>query len=273
LLREQEQRLLHEQEQRLLHEQERRRSEATRAQSEGLATRVFDRGSNPSPSNIEVPRDNPPPATISSLHALPSNVDPVESPSAAPPRAERLGTGIPSNPGEPAHTEPTQRLDTLQDFTLQTIERQLATFIGPLAKIMVRRAASKAANSDELYAILAATLERDADRLAFLSSKAGLTHGRAQGQPRIEPAQSTAQGTTAQGAPLTSSYSLELTPAVIDQAARLLAPYVGPISAVLVRKAAKRADNLRALYLLLAEHVEAGARRVRFLRDAGFPDA
>jgi hypothetical protein len=187
-------------------------------------------------------------------------------------RAEGPGTRMPSIPVAPANTEPTQQWDTLQDFTLQTIEKQLATFIGPLAKLMVRRAASKATNSDELYAMLAASLERDADRLAFLSGKAELTHGRAKGQPRIEPPQ-----VPAQAAPLTptstSSFSLELTPAAIDQAARVLAPYVGPISAVLVRKAAKRADSLRGLYLLLAEHVEAGARRVRFLREAGFPDA
>jgi hypothetical protein len=47
---------------------------------------------------------------------------------------------------------------------------------------------------------------------------------------------------------------------------------MGPISGVLVRKAAKRADSLRGLYRLLAEHVEPGTKRVRFLQDAGFPD-
>jgi len=236
-----------EDEQRPPREQEQRRSETGRSQSEGLATRIFVHGNNASPSNIEVPRDSLEPA---------------------PPRGERPAAGMPSGSVEPANIEPTQRWDTLQDFTLQTIERQLATFIGPLAKILVKRAASKATNSDELYALLAESLERDADRLAFLSGKAKLTPDKAKGQPRIESPQ-----LSAEGAPLTSSSPLELTPAAIDQAARVLAPYVGPISAVLVRKAAKRADSLRSLYLLLAEHVEAGARRVRFLRDAGFPDA
>jgi serine/threonine-protein kinase len=157
---------------------------------------------------------------------------------------------------------------TLQDSTLQTVERQLATFIGPLAKILVKRAASKATNSDELYTMLAGSLERDADRRAFLSGKAKLPHEKAKVQPGVDSEQ-----VSAQGAPLTAPSSLELTPEAIDQAARVLAPHVGPISAVLVRKAAKRADSLRSLYLLLAEHVEAGARRIRFLRDAGFPDA
>jgi serine/threonine-protein kinase len=63
-----------------------------------------------------------------------------------------------------------------------------------------------------------------------------------------------------------------LTPAAIDRASRTLARYVGPISAVLAKRAAKRADNLRAFYLLLAESLEAESDRASFLRDAGLPD-
>jgi nucleotidyltransferase/DNA polymerase involved in DNA repair len=63
---------------------------------------------------------------------------------------------------------------------------------------------------------------------------------------------------------------IELTPAAIDRVARMLARYVGPISGVLAKRAAQRADSLRALYLLLAEHVESKADRDRFLRDGGF---
>jgi len=53
----------------------------------------------------------------------------------------------------------------------------------------------------------------------------------------------------------------------------MLAYYVGPISGVLAKKAAQRADSLRTLYLLLAEHVESKQERDRFLRDASFPRA
>ena len=62
-------------------------------------------------------------------------------------------------------------------------------------------------------------------------------------------------------------------PAAIAQAARLLAPYVGPIANVLAKRAAPRADSLRAFYLLLAEYVESKNDRASFLRAAGFPDA
>jgi hypothetical protein len=62
----------------------------------------------------------------------------------------------------------------------------------------------------------------------------------------------------------------EITAAAIERAARLLAPYVGPISGVITKKAAQRADSLGTFYLLLAEYVEDANERQRFLRNAGF---
>ncbi len=70
-----------------------------------------------------------------------------------------------------------------------------------------------------------------------------------------------------------TSFRDELTPAAVDRASRLLAPYVGPISGVLAKRAAKQADNLRGLYLSLAESLETQGERESFLRDAGFSDS
>jgi hypothetical protein len=53
----------------------------------------------------------------------------------------------------------------------------------------------------------------------------------------------------------------------------MLARHIGPISTALARKAARRAGSVRALYLLLADHVESKKERARFLRDAGFPNS
>jgi tetratricopeptide (TPR) repeat protein len=152
--------------------------------------------------------------------------------------------------------------------TLRAAERQLATFIGPLAKIIVKKAASRTSNPDEFYALLAASLERQADREAFLARKIKSSPswtmtlsgpGSALG---AEPA-----------VPPTAGSGVELTAAVIDRAARLLARHVGPIAWVLAKKAARRADSVRTLYLLLADHVESKSERARFLRDAGFPES
>jgi len=73
--------------------------------------------------------------------------------------------------------------------------------------------------------------------------------------------------------PSAALHEAELTPDSIRHAAELLARYVGPISQILAERAAKRADSLRALYLILGEHLKDGPERARFLREAGFPEA
>jgi eukaryotic-like serine/threonine-protein kinase len=73
--------------------------------------------------------------------------------------------------------------------------------------------------------------------------------------------------------PADDASAVELTAAVIDHAARMLARHIGPISRVLAKKAARRAHSVRAFYLLLADHVEGKTERMRFLQDAGFPES
>jgi hypothetical protein len=47
----------------------------------------------------------------------------------------------------------------------------LAAFIGPIAKVVVKRAADRCSSVDELYAVVAAEINSDKDRSKFLSSK------------------------------------------------------------------------------------------------------
>jgi serine/threonine protein kinase len=151
---------------------------------------------------------------------------------------------------------------------LGPIERYLATFLGPMASIIVQRAASKAKDQNELFAILASTIPSPKDRQAFMARKDELLEGVAQIQPVKEI--STAKGALQPSAALGEA---ELTPDSIRRAAELLALYVGPISRILTERAVKRADSLRALYLILGEHLKDGAERARFLREAGFPES
>ena len=61
----------------------------------------------------------------------------------------------------------------------------------------------------------------------------------------------------------------ELNPAEIDKAAELAARYLGPISRILAERAARRADSLPGLYMILAGHLKE-TERAQFLRDAGY---
>ncbi|PYX38554.1 MAG: hypothetical protein DMG81_11460, partial [Acidobacteria bacterium] len=111
---------------------------------------------------------------------------------------------------------------------LRAIEKDLAVFLGPLARIMVKRAAAKTKNLDELCKLLGQSLERDEDRDAFLQQQNTRSRSRAKTQaipevPAMVPA------TTAVN-PLSP---LGITPDAIDHAAKMLAAHVGPISMVL----------------------------------------
>ena len=154
-----------------------------------------------------------------------------------------------------------------QEETLRTVEKQLAAFIGPLARIVIKKAAAKTTDLKELYDLLAASLERAADREAFLAGKVQSTKP---GQPPSDPKPLRSPSMTAPASPGGQS---ELTSAVIDLAARRLARHVGPISTVLAKRAAQQTGSLHAFYLLLAEHMENKVDRDRFLRDAGFPES
>lgn len=155
-----------------------------------------------------------------------------------------------------------------QEESLRTVERQLASFVGSLAKILVKKAASRTTDLEELYSILSASLDSEADREAFLARKAELHKEYTKVHSPREPLQP--GGLTA---PLHPGSQDELTPASITHAAQLLARHVGPLAGVLAKRAAPRADSLHSLYLLLAEHVENKKERSRFLRDGGFPES
>ena len=77
---------------------------------------------------------------------------------AAAPKAE------PPKPAAPAAS-------TWEPSVLRTVERQLAAFVGPLARMIVREAASRSQNVDELYSIAAESLEKDDDRKLFLAGR------------------------------------------------------------------------------------------------------
>jgi serine/threonine-protein kinase len=78
--------------------------------------------------------------------------------------------------------------------TLRTVERQLAAFIGPLARVVVKEAASKTADLNELYELAAESLGSPEEQKAFLARQpAGAsseTKGELSRRPRSEGTES-----------------------------------------------------------------------------------
>jgi serine/threonine protein kinase len=173
-------------------------------------------------------------------------------------------------PSKPISSSAKVKLDAQekQGEALKPIEKYLATFLGPMAGIIVQRTAAEARDPKEMFALLAAKLPSKKDRDAFLARRDELLKG-------FAPIQTRDEGSGAGSASRTSTAprEAEITPDSIRRAAQLLARYMGPISRVLTERAVTRADNLRSLYLILGEHLQDRAERARFLLEAGFPES
>jgi serine/threonine protein kinase len=123
------------------------------------------------------------------------------------------------------------------DATLGTIERELATHIGPIARHLVRSAAQKASSVEELREMLAQGIDQPALRSRF----------------RAEPATAPAPRT-------------DIAPTVVQQAERELTRRLGPIARVLVKRALTTAHSPDDLWETLATHIERDVDRRSFLQ-------
>jgi serine/threonine-protein kinase len=142
---------------------------------------------------------------------------------------------------------------------LAQIEQQLVIYLGPVAKILVRKTALRVGSPKELIQQLAAAIPGEQDPLMFQRRLRALAGGTVTGL-----------GTGATSASARGSHmSGALGPfdqAFLEDARRDLAVHVGPIAKVLVKQVASKARNPRELYQQLAEHIPTPAERAAFLK-------
>jgi hypothetical protein len=62
-------------------------------------------------------------------------------------------------------------LKTWDPAVLENVRKDLAVFVGPMAKVLVSRAARNARNLEDLYRVLATEIASLADREKFLRSQ------------------------------------------------------------------------------------------------------
>jgi hypothetical protein len=137
-------------------------------------------------------------------------------------------------------------------------ERRLAACIGPLARVIVRRAAESARSVDELCRAIAEAIPDPADRASFLAAapveSAPEAPAALAGGHREPPPAATAR-----------SGELKLSEAELSAAEQRLAKYIGPLAGVLVRKAARAAVDRRDFYARLGASIASPADRAAFL--------
>jgi serine/threonine-protein kinase len=147
----------------------------------------------------------------------------------------------------------------LDPETVVEAEKALANHIGPIARILVKKAAGTATSQMQLYEAVAGSIADETARSAFLRRAAATASG--------EGSQS---GTTGTRAPTQSGPPV--TPEAMAAAQEALTFFLGPIARILVRKAAEVARGEAAFHELLEAHLPREEDRTAFrrrLRNAG----
>lgn len=116
----------------------------------------------------------------------------------------------------------------------------LAHFVGPLATVLVRRAARECDTPSALYAKLAEQVTDPSARRAFL--------GRV-----TPPGQTTGSGSGGSSGGIALAPTPQLSATLLECSQRLLAAHVGPIAKILVKKAAAQTRGRAAFVAQLAE--------------------
>jgi len=148
-----------------------------------------------------------------------------------------------------------------QEGTLDALEATLQHYIGPIAKVLIRKASTRTSSVDELTQLLSTFLTTDEHKTAFLEKTRLLTR-------RLpEAAAPTPSGPvsvpTSKNSHLTGNdrFSSEQ----LKQAEVRLAEFMGPLARVLVKQAATRAVSLEELYRVLAGELPDDRQRQAFL--------
>ena len=139
---------------------------------------------------------------------------------------------------------------------LAEIERQLVPIVGPIARILVRDAATTTKSRQEIYRLLSTHLRTPEERQRFLLA----TGNTGPGSPVPTDTASPMVSSNIARRPLTTE--------ITQRASKLLARYIGPIATVLTRRAAQTAADEAQLYSILAEKLTDTVERERFLKEA-----
>ena len=153
---------------------------------------------------------------------------------------------------------------------LAKVEHALARHVGPLAAVLVRRAAKECQDLPSLQARLAEQITSTAARDAFLGlgSKGGTGAGTggSTGGSRRPGAPSTHAPTNALTAGTFAGATLPVNEVLMDQSLRLLSAHLGPIARVVVKRSAERTRQREAFFTLLIEAAPEPVR-ARLLAD------
>ena len=192
--------------------------------------------------------------------------DPAQRYADAAAFSKAVAGAMPAPSGEPQPTanaaQTTSGEASFSPELLRETERDLATFIGPMASIAVKRAARNVSDLLELYELLARQVADPKDRAEFLArgrQRAALGLRRPRPPP---PSAKTNERSSV-------SPAKSPNPASIVAIESDLTRYIGPIARILVKRELGKFESLAKLCLVLATHIPDERERRAFLNAHG----
>jgi serine/threonine protein kinase len=174
---------------------------------------------------------------------------------------------------------PQKPVPAWDEDTLRTAEHELARVLGPMAKLVVRKAAAQTQDRVELCSMLADNIIDVEMRRKFVdafnatgsgvragtggrSASASHPSGPSTSRPTTASKPGTAQtgGTRMQAAPLDQAF--------VDQITARLAVYIGPIAPIVSKRAAREAKSRSDFLRRVADNLGT-QERAAFLREVG----
>jgi serine/threonine-protein kinase len=189
----------------------------------------------------------------------------------AEPSTPSGGNGVPSLPKTYSVSSSSAPPPTgWSGVVLAGVEMEIAKYVGPVAKVLVRRAAKEHKDLESLVGALMPAIDDPKERSAF--AKAVI--GRPMTTP-LRPGTRGADGTLLTSLTMTSGTRPgdALTPAELERATKLLIGYIGPIGKVVAKRAASEGVSRRDFFNRIADALDSDATRERFMREAGFVEA
>jgi hypothetical protein len=138
-----------------------------------------------------------------------------------------------------AAPEPATPRAALDAETLATTKQHLTSIVGPIAGILVDKAAARAASVKDFYSELATHIDNEADRERFASLTSSQTE---RPHPAAEPP----------GHAPAAAKASQISREDIDRIAKILTTYLGPIAPIMTKRESQTAASIKELRQRLA---------------------
>jgi serine/threonine protein kinase len=147
---------------------------------------------------------------------------------------------------------------------LEQVVKDLATQIGPMAKLMVKEASKRTSDIKELYVLLADSIPTEESRAKFLKkARVQDTDSVRHSRPTTSP--SSRSATTGPTSTSHITGAIAITDEIVQRAEKNLTSYVGPLAKMLVKKAVTQTQDAHQLVEILARQIDSPTDREKFL--------